>query len=93
MLTAMTQQFKAITTRVCLQMYLLDIQDNFLSSQAIWFALQKLSGGKKKKKKKKTTTAPFLVRRKLCSCKWRFTGSAKGDLAVFIYGKESSCDG
>lgn len=92
MLTAMTQQFKAITTRVCLQMYLLDMQDNFLSSQAIWFALQKLSG-EKKEKKRKTTTAPFLVQRKFCSCKWRFTGSTKGDLAVFIYGKESSYDG
>lgn len=89
MLTAMTQQLKAMTTRVCLQMYLLDIQNNFLSSQAVWFALQKLSGGKKKE----NTTVPFLVQRKFCSCKWRFTSSAKGDLSVFIYGKESSHDG
>lgn len=90
MLTAMTQEFKAMTTRVCLQMYLLDIRDNFLSSQAIWFALQKLSG--EKKKKRKTTTAPFLVQRIFCICNWRFTSLAKGNLEVFIYGKESSYD-
>lgn len=68
-----------MTTRVCLQMYLLFIQDNYSVLIGV--------GGKE------NTTAPFLVQRKFCSYKWRFTSSAKGDLAVFIYGKESSYDG